>query len=99
MRNSHGGKAFSAILLAAGIAGCAGTPPVSRPAPTDPLSQAQPPRSSNLNLAGFSVAFRQGYTDGCDSGRDQNRRRDEGRYKSDLDYTMGWNDGYSVCRR
>ncbi|HKA44726.1 MAG TPA: hypothetical protein VKF40_22270 [Burkholderiales bacterium] len=89
-----------AALLAIGLAGCAGTPsPVTRPAPTDPLSKAQPPRSANLNLSGFSVAFKQGYADGCASGREREQHRNETRYKNEPDYTMGWNDGYSVCKR
>ena len=88
-----------ATILALCVAGCAGTPQTTRPAPTDPQSKAQPPQSPNINLSGFSVAFRQGYADGCASGRDRERHRNETRYKSELDYTMGWNDGYSVCRR
>jgi hypothetical protein len=52
-----------------------------------------------MNLSGFSVSFREGYVDGCSSIRNGGKRRDEGRYKNDMDYVMGWNDGFSVCRR
>jgi hypothetical protein len=49
-------------------------------------------------LSGYSPAFKQGYADGCDSAR-ASLRRDERRYRNDGDYTMGWNDGNSVCQR
>jgi hypothetical protein len=45
------------------------------------------------------LAFKQGYVDGCDSAGSRDQRRDEGRYKSDRDYLLGWNDGYAICRR
>jgi len=72
-----------AIFAAAALAGCAG--------------RQQPP-AGNINLSGYSAAFRQGYADGCDSVRSA-RRRDEQRYKKDADYMMGWNDGSNACRR
>ena len=89
------------------VAGCASTPHGGGlPAPEQPQStqpqpkaQAQQRRPPDRNLSGFSVAFREGYVDGCSSGRNGGTRRDEGRYKLDLDYVMGWNDGFSVCRR
>ena len=92
------------------IAGCASAPPSSPPTPTSPSSplpvpaettapeaprEAKPP--NNLNLRGFPVAFREGYVAGCESGRNGPRRRDEARYKGDMNYMMGWNDGYSIC--
>jgi len=52
-----------------------------------------------VNLGGFSPAFKQGYTDGCESAGALSQRRDEARYKSESDYMQGWNDGYSVCSR
>ena len=71
-----------AIFAAAALAGCAGQEPPAR----------------NINLSGYSAAFRQGHADGCDSVR-ATQRRDEQRYEKDADYMMGWNDGYSICRR
>ena len=56
------------------------------------------PAPPAVNLSGFSTAFKQGYGDGCDSAGARGRR-DEGRYKTENDYMMGWNDGYSACRR
>ena len=91
------------VTLVALLAGCAsvpsGTPPPS-PAPAQAQVQPGAPRPApNMNLSGFSVSFREGYVDGCASSRQGGQRRDERRYKSDMDYVMGWNDGFSVCRR
>ena len=71
------------LALQALIAGCA---------------NPQPP-AARPNLSGFSTGFKQGYSDGCDSAGSHGTRRDEGRYKTEADYMMGWNDGYSACRR
>lgn len=87
-----------ASLLVVFVAGCAATPAPSR-SPQPSSAKADQPRSINRNLSGYSVAFKQGYVAGCDSAGSGIRRRDEGRYKVDADYTMGWNDGYSGCRR
>ena len=88
------------------VAGCASTPPgggpstPGQPQSTQPQPQAQQRRPPpDRNLGGFSVAFREGYVDGCSSGRNGATRRDESRYKLEMDYVMGWNDGFSVCRR
>lgn len=74
--------AMAIFVAAAALAGCAGQQPPAR----------------NINLSGYSAAFRQGYADGCDSARGA-RRRDEQRYEKDADYMMGWNDGSSACSR
>lgn len=73
--------------------------PSSQPDPSQGDSRPQHSPKADRNLSGFSLAFRQGYVQGCDSAKADTKHRDEGRYKSDLDYSMGWNDGYSVCRR
>ena len=52
-----------------------------------------------VNLGGFSPAFKQGYTEGCESAGALIQRRDEARYKSESDYMQGWNDGYSICAK
>jgi hypothetical protein len=93
-----------AALAAALVSGCAATAPSSSPSsPSSPQagtpSRNSAPRTVNRNLSGYSLAFKQGYVAGCDSAGTGARQRDESRYKSDLDYTMGWNDGFSVCRR
>ena len=91
--------------LALLIAGCAATSPApSRaPAPQPEVTQVEPgpqgTRKINRNLSGYSLAFKQGYVEGCESAGSGTQRRNESRYKKDMDYSMGWNDGYSVCRR
>jgi hypothetical protein len=52
-----------------------------------------------VNLGGFSPAFKQGYTDGCESAGAVSQRRDEARYKTESEYMQGWNDGYSICAK
>jgi len=51
-----------------------------------------------VNLSGYPPAFKQGFRDGCDSFRG-NYRRDASRFNSDNNYTIGWQDGFSICRR
>ena len=94
-------NAVQLALLAGVIAGCASAPPAAPPA-SPPGSVQTPAKTQSaepagLNLRGFPVAFREGYVAGCESGRDGSRRRDETRYKADMNYMMGWNDGYGIC--
>ena len=51
------------------------------------------------NLSGAPPAFQQGYTEGCQSASTRRTQRNDGRYRADEDYMLGWNDGYSRCRR
>jgi hypothetical protein len=53
-------------------------------------SSSVPPR---YNLGGYSAAFKDGFGDACE------KRRDEERFKTDVDYQMGWSDGQSLCPR
>ena len=103
MTGDHSLAVLHGAALAILLAGCAATPSgPGAPASAHPTVRsdvaAQSPRVANRNLSGYSPAFRQGYLEGCQSAGG-NRQRDEGRYKADTDYVMGWNDGYSVCRR
>jgi len=82
-------------------AACATQPPsASTPSSRSEPSASQPraQRPAPVNLSGYSPAFKQGYSDGCDSARGSTVRRDDARYRSDNDYMMGWSDGNSVCR-
>lgn len=63
-----------------------------------PMQQPQPP-ATHVNLSGFSLSFKEGYADGCESAGARRQRRQVERYKSDADYRQGWNDGLSACRR
>jgi hypothetical protein len=90
------------LLIATALsAGCATPSKTSEPsAPSQPSSSSSQPstqRPPPVNLSGYSPAFKAGYTDGCASARGP-VRRDDGRYRSDNDYMMGWSDGNSVCR-
>ena len=51
--------------------------------------------ATRYNLTGYSASFKQGYADACASPRRQNAAR----FKSEIDYSMGWQDGQSACRR
>jgi hypothetical protein len=73
--------------LALVLAGCA----VQQAAPVAP-----PPQ---VNLSGFSPAFKQGYADGCTAARSSSPRTLPARAGSDGDYAAGWNDGYGICGR
>lgn len=92
-------------LLPAFLAGCAATAPSTPstpstlpPAPVgEPAPQARPAQRAKLNLSGFPAPYQDGYTAGCDSKRDGSKRREEGRYKADTNYKMGWDDGFSIC--
>jgi hypothetical protein len=75
----------AAALLAASLAGCGALEP--RPA------------GAQVNLSGFSSAFREGYAEGCASATSRERRRDQSRFGADADYAMGWNDGYAACAK
>ncbi len=72
-----------AAVATALIPGCGGLKP--------------PPRE--VNLAGYSAEFKQGYADGCESARSLLSRKDQDRYRDEVDYMMGWNDGHSICGR
>jgi hypothetical protein len=79
---------FAYLLL---IPGCA-TEPKTTPAPAPAERKAAP--AARYNLTGYSVGFKEGYSDACASPP----RRSEQRYKGDTQYQMGWNDGQSLCR-
>lgn len=74
-----------AVMLV--LAGCATSLPSSSTA-----------KSPAVNLSGFPLEFRAGYSDGCASVNAA-RRRDEARFKTDVQYAQGWRDGYDICRR
>jgi hypothetical protein len=82
----------AAALVAAALAGCAGVG-TQRGEP----ARDQPPAPAPVNLSGYNATFKQGYADGCASAGSSTPRRNEARYKSEMDYSMGWNDGFSVC--
>jgi len=85
MTEGNGKRACNgAALLAALLTGCAAT---------------ESPRAQLVNQSGYSDTFKQGYAEGCESAGSRGQRRNESRYKTEADYMMGWNDGFSACRR
>jgi len=87
------------LVLLALAGACTSIPRPGGPSAPRLETGTQPPKPAQLNLSGFPPAFREGYADGCESGRAGGRRRDERRYKAETSYMMGWNDGYSICAR
>ena len=83
-----GGVVFAGLLSA-----CTTMQPATSPA-AGPTMRPLP----NVNLSGYPLAFREGFRDGCDSFRGA-YRRDSNRFAKDNDYTIGWQDGFSICRR
>ena len=88
------------LIFAAGCATVARPPP----APTKPETpvQAEERRTKasrpTYNLSGYPPAVRDGYIDGCESAkRTQYARKDAKRFAGDGQYSMGWNDGFSIC--
>ena len=96
----------TALALAGLLAGCATSMTQGpRPAPTPGTTPAPAPAPGpaprplpNVNLSGYPPAFKEGFRDGCDSFRGT-YRRDANRFNRDNDYTIGWQDGFSICRR
>jgi hypothetical protein len=89
------------ILLLAGGCATVVVPPSSSP---ETPAQAQERRTlasrPAYNLAGYPPAVRDGYIDGCESAkRTQYARKDARRFADDAQYSMGWNDGFSICKK
>ena len=79
------------IAVAALTSGCETMTP-GRSSQSSGSSSTAP--AAPYNLTGYSAAFKQGYSDACETPR----RSNAARLKSDTDYSMGWNDGQSACR-
>ena len=87
---------FSIVLLAAG---CAAFPERSETPAQAAERRTEAPRPA-YNLAGYPPAARDGYIDGCESAkRSVYGHKDTQRMANDPQYSMGWNDGYSICSR
>jgi hypothetical protein len=95
-----------AIVLGAAVmalAACTAMPP----APVDKIEtpvQATERRAKapapTYNLTGYPPAVRDGYVDGCESAKATALgRKDPKRFADDPQYAMGWNDGYSLCKK
>ncbi len=83
------------IPLVVLFAGCTTTGQSQRP--EGPL----PPSARPVyNLSGYSPAFKDGYVDGCETAKKTRyAQKDPGRFSTDGQYRLGWNDGFSLCSR
>ena len=94
-------QALLPLLLLLG--GCA-TVIVPPPAKPETPAQGQERRAlasrPTYNLAGYPPAVRDGYIDGCETAkRTPYARKDARRFAEDGQYSMGWNDGFSICKK
>ena len=87
-------------MAALALGACVTAPVPEPPAPTSapPLPRHAEPPPPKINLSGFPLAYRQGYADGCASATGP-QRRDGERFNKDTDYSMGWQDGVSLCKK
>jgi hypothetical protein len=77
--------------------------PAPAPAPAPPAKPQTAPTtnknpSANVNLQGFPLPYRQGYTDGCASVGNT-EQKDAARFKNDGQYRTGWQDGFFLCKK
>ena len=97
-------RSILAVLVTATLVACASTGPTG---PAGPVGQSQrpagpPPPSARpvYNLTGYSPAFKDGYIDGCETAKKSAYgAKDTRRISTDTQYRLGWNDGFSLCRR
>ena len=87
---------FSTLLAA----GCAAVPsaPLAPETPTQAGERRAKAARPTYNLTGYPPAVRDGYIDGCESAKNTHyARKDDQRMSGDPQYSMGWNDGFSIC--
>lgn len=82
---------LSLVPVTAAILACAGC---DLPEPSETMISAQ---------ANVSPSYREGFDDGCHSGRQaagslfDQFRKDQRRFNSDRDYAQAWSDGFRQC--
>ena len=93
--------ALPALLLAAACAAPPLAPPPDKPeAPAAAQQRRQQATRPTYNLSGYPPAVKEGYIDGCESAKKtQFARKDAKRMAADPQYEMGWNDGFSICKK
>jgi hypothetical protein len=91
--------AMPLLLLAAGCAAISPAPIPDRPeSPAQADARRTQASRPAYNLTGYPPAVREGYIDGCESAKGSSyARKDARRIAADAQYSMGWNDGYSIC--
>lgn len=98
-------RRLPSLLMLALVAGCGALPRAPVVVPDRPESSAQAAERRakasrpTYNLSGYPPAVRDGYIDGCESAkRSSYARKDAQRMAADAQYSMGWNDGFSICK-
>ena len=94
-----GRHALIALTLLA--AGCAVVPPApDRPETTQQAAERRAKASRpTYNLTGYPPAVREGYIDGCETAKHTQYARKDAQRMADPQYSMGWNDGFSICKK
>ena len=90
--------ALAAVLAAAA---CATAPPAPQrvETPREATERRAQAAKPTYNLTGYPPAMRDGYIDGCESAKGTaHAHKDAARMSGDPQYSMGWNDGYSICK-
>ena len=88
-------QACVALLLAA--SGCAALAPDT---PAEAHRKRVEATRPAYNLAGYPPAVRDGYIDGCETAKHSRyAKKDASRFASDPQYKMGWDDGFSICKK
>ncbi|HEY2629376.1 MAG TPA: hypothetical protein VGI57_09620 [Usitatibacter sp.] len=91
------------LLAAAVLAGCASAPPApvqKLETPVQATERRAKAPAPTYNLSGYPPAVRDGYVDGCESAKGSVLgRKDSKRFADDPQYSMGWNDGFALCKK
>ena len=92
------------LILTFLAAGCAMVPPApdaTKPeTPTEATERRAKASRPTYNLTGYPPAVRDGYIDGCETAKNTPyARKDAKRMSGDPQYSMGWNDGFSICKK
>jgi hypothetical protein len=91
---------FGCIAAVVLITACASTQapsPAGSSGPGSTTGGTAPRTNAGVNLSGYPPSFKDGFSDGCESLRGNYRR--DNRFGKDNNYTLGWQDGYSICGR
>ena len=94
-------RKLALLLIVTACAAPPIAPPPDKPeAPAAAQARRQQASRPTYNLTGYPPAVREGYIDGCESAKHSSyAHKDTARMSSDAQYSMGWNDGYSICGR
>src|SRR5258705_13925249 len=88
-------------FLAAGCSVLQPAPDVTKPeTPKESAERRAKAARPTYNLTGYPPAVREGYIDGCETAKKSEYAKKDGkRMAGDPQYSMGWNDGFSICKK